>query len=86
MRFMERKELLEWAVRGINEEIASIEMKIARAYIYLNDWDNYKGTLTQDDIRSHVREWRAEIKELSKKESDLRWEIDVELNENGDES
>ena len=83
---MERKELLEWAARGINEEIASIEMKIARASIYLNDWDNYKGTLSQEDMRSYIRGWRAEIKELSKKESDLRWEIDVELDDNGGES
>lgn len=75
---MEREELVQWAIRGISEEIYELDRKVRKGKGYLTDYylgKQPKTKKSQQEIEQIVNEKQKQIAELEKKRNDLQWEF-----------
>jgi hypothetical protein len=78
---MERKELLEWAIKGLSAEISELDKTVRKGKGYLTDYyigKIPKTKLTPEEIKKVVEEKEKQIEALDKKRFDLSWERDVD--------
>lgn len=78
---MERKELLEWAIKGITTEISELEKTIRKGEKYLEEYQKGKQPGTKkspEEIKKIIFEKKKQIEILDKKRFNLSWERDVE--------
>lgn len=74
---MKRKELLEYAVKGLSAEIAGHEEKLMKGYSYLdklNRGESLKSGKTRAEIIEVINEKQQIINELITKRDELLWE------------
>ncbi|WP_033829035.1 hypothetical protein [Bacillus andreraoultii] len=79
---MNEKEILEFAIKGIEAEIEKHEKQIRKGEQYLTDLRNgksIKSPKSESEIVEIIRKNREEAEILSKKKFDLSWKLDVEL-------
>ena len=78
---MKKQEILEFAIKGIAAEIDELEKSIYQGRRLLNEIENGKQPKTKlsaEQIKNIIRQKQSEIDELSKKQFDLRWKLNVE--------
>lgn len=78
---MKKQEILEFAIKGIAAEIDELEKSIYQGRRFLNEIENGKQPKTKlsaEEIKNIIRQKQSEIDELSKKQFDLRWQLNVE--------
>ena len=74
---MNRKELLQYAVKGLSAEIAGHEERLMKGYSYLdkiNRGESLKSGKTRAEIIDIINEKEQIINDLIKKRDDLLWE------------
>ena len=74
---MNRKELLQYAVKGLSTEIAEHEERLMKGYNYLdklNRGESLKSGKTREEIIDIINEKEQIINELIKKRENLLWE------------
>lgn len=73
---MEKKELIEWAIKGINAEIDALESSIVKGKKYLAQIERgepVKTPKTEIEILQIIEEKAAEIERLEKEKFALKW-------------
>lgn len=75
---MKKQELIKFAIIGIDYEIDKREKTISNGHKYLNQIGNGekpKTPLSSEEIKKVIRTNQNEIEDLSRKKSDLKWEL-----------
>lgn len=76
------KEILKFAIKGINTEIDEREKTIAKGkqlIRQIESGERAKTKMTISEIQEVIREKEKEIEELSKKKFEYKWELEVSL-------
>ncbi len=74
---MEQKEIIAWAIKGINVEIQELEKTIKQGNKYLlqiERGESVKTPKTAAEIKAIVAEKTAEMKKLERAKFELTWE------------
>lgn len=77
---MERRQLIEYARKGIVAEIRKHEKKVLRGRAYLKAMDSgeqVKTPLSRSQIEGVIARAKAEIKRLSDEEMELRYSEEI---------
>ena len=78
---MKRKELLEWAIKGLSVEIEELDRSVQKGKKYLEEYQQGiqpKTEKTPEEIEKIISEKKKQFELLVKKRFDLSWELDVE--------
>lgn len=78
---MKRKEVLEWAIKGLSAEIDELDRTIRKGKKHLEEYRQGKQMQTKktpEEIKNIIQEKQKRIEILDKKRFDLSWERDVE--------
>lgn len=76
---LNEKQILEYALKGVNAEIAEIEKKVNQGKKFLQQYENGekpKTPKTAYEIKEIVKQKKAEIEELNKKRFELTWKME----------
>ena len=77
---MERRQLIDYARKGIVAEIRKHEKKVLRGRAYLKAMDSgeqVKTPLSRSQVESVIARAKAEIKRLSDEEMELRYSEEI---------
>jgi hypothetical protein len=74
---MEKKELINWAIKGINAEIEELDASIRKGNEYLLKLyrgEPVKTKKSVTEIREIIREKKDEMEKLERAKFELKWE------------
>ena len=74
---MEEKDLIKWAIKGINAEIEALDASIRKGNEYLLQLyrgEKIKSPKSVTEIRDAIREKTAEKEKLERAKFELTWE------------
>ena len=74
---MEKKDLIKWAIKGINAEIEALDASIRKGNEYLLQLyrgEKIKSPKSVTEIRNTIREKTAEKEKLERAKFELTWE------------
>ena len=75
---MLNEKVLEYAIKGINAEIAKLEKNIKQGQEYLKQYENGekpKTNKTPYEIQAIIKAKKEEIENLLKDEADIKWQL-----------
>lgn len=75
---MNQKEIIEYAIKGMLNEIWELEGKVRKGQQYLEDLASgkkIKSPKNASEIKEIIRNTQAKIEELDKKKFNLEWEL-----------
>ena len=79
------KHILEYAVKGMSAEIEALEKDIRRGYKLVEQIENggkVKTPKNKQEILDIIAEKKKEVERLDKEKFALKWQIDVEMQDN----
>lgn len=79
---MTEKEILQYAIKGITAEIEELEKSVRKGYELVKQIEQgqkVKTPKTKQEILEICHAKKAEIEKLDKERFDLRWKVDVEM-------
>ena len=84
MFFGLKKQILQYAIKGITAEIEKLEKTVREGNALIKKIENgeqVKAKATKYEIAEIVKEKKAEIEKLDKERFALSWQVDVEMND-----
>lgn len=78
---LKHEEIINYAIKGLQAEIAEYEKKVRKGYKYLEDiraGKPVKTPKTENEIMDIIQKYEAEIKRLQDEISDLDWQLALE--------
>lgn len=79
---MTAKEILQYAVKGINAEIEQLEKDIKQGYKFIEQIDNgekVKTPKSKYEILEIIAEKDEQMKKLEKEKFAISWQVEVEM-------
>ncbi|NLY47363.1 MAG: hypothetical protein GX053_15490 [Tissierella sp.] len=84
---LKHEEIINYAIKGLQAEIAEYERKVREGYKYLEDiraGKPVKTPKTENEIIDIIHKYEAEIERLQDEIFDLNWQLSLE--QNGEDS
>lgn len=75
---MEKKELINWAIKGLEKEIIKVDSAIYNAKFDLRQFEQgERPALNPSKLRKRIEENNTLLDELKRKKFELQWELDL---------